>query len=353
MSGSSSANAVAGPMCGIEGFSVSVVIPTYNRSHCIGAAIDSVLAQTLLACEVIVVDDGSSDDTREVVEAYGGKVRYLFQQNAGVSSARNAGLRAARGDWIAFLDSDDEWIPEKLALQTAELQAHPGMLAHLVDCAIDENVAGRKRSIFEIRGMAAEFASCPLLPRPIRAVLAGCFFPSGWLVRRAAIEDAGFFDEDLRVYEDADLLGRIALRGPFLVSCVQGATLKRRSGSIGLSDMFHTAPKTYFENVSRSHLRLASQPALTTEERKFVRYEFASVLIELALLHALDGSQSAMRSQLLAGLRASPTLATLAKVGALATLGPRRYTALRQRVGRRSVEFRRPSNADHLSTDRP
>ncbi|MDT3680724.1 MAG: glycosyltransferase family A protein [Burkholderiaceae bacterium] len=350
---SSSANEVADSIVGIDGISISVVIPTYNRSHCIGAAIDSVLAQTLPACEVIVVDDGSIDDTRERVEAYGGKVRYLFQPNAGVSSARNAGLRAARGDWIAFLDSDDEWAPDKLALQAAELKLHPRVLAHLVDCAIDESVPGRKRSIFEIRGMAAEFASAPLLRRPIRAVLACCFFPSGWLVRRAAIEQAGFFDEGLEVYEDVDLLGRIALRGPFFVSCVQGATLKRHSGSIGLSDMFHTAPKTYFESVSRSQLRLSSQPALTTEERKFVTHECASVFIELALLHALDGSRSAMRSQLAAALRVSPTLATLAKVVALAALGPRRYTTLRQRAGRCTEEFRRPSNADHLSADRP
>lgn len=352
MSGSGREIAGADSVCRNGGFSISVVIPTYNRAHCIGAAIDSVLAQTFPACEVIVVDDGSTDDTRERVEAYGRQVRYLFQQNAGVSSARNAGLRAARGDWIAFLDSDDEWIPEKLALQAAESKVHPGLLAHLVDCVVDD-VAGGKRSIFEIRGMAAEFASAPLLRRPIRAVLACCFFPSGWLVRRAAIEDAGFFDEGLEVYEDVDLLGRIALRGPFLVSCVQGATLKRRSGSIGLSDMFHTAPKTYFESVSRSQLRLSSQPALTPEERKFVKHECASVFIELALLHALDGSRPAMRSQLVAALRVSSTWATLAKVVALATLGPRRYTALRQRAGRRSEEFRRPSNVDDLSTDRP
>jgi glycosyltransferase involved in cell wall biosynthesis len=109
---------------GVPGM-VSVVVPTHNRARIVGAAIQSVLAQTYQNVEVIVVDDGSTDDTRSVVERYGPRVRYLYQPNSGVSSARNLGFANARGEFIALLDSDDEFLPWKLEAQVRLLQAHP------------------------------------------------------------------------------------------------------------------------------------------------------------------------------------------------------------------------------------
>ncbi|HXJ20302.1 MAG TPA: glycosyltransferase family 2 protein [Polyangia bacterium] len=107
---------------------VSVVIPSYNRAYCLPRAVDSVLHQTHPNVEVIIVDDGSTDDTGAVVSArYGGdpRVRYHRQQNAGISGARNAGLALATGDYVALLDSDDEWLLWKLELQIACMRAHP------------------------------------------------------------------------------------------------------------------------------------------------------------------------------------------------------------------------------------
>src|SRR5437764_10734914 len=93
---------------------VSVVIPSYNRAYIVGQAIESALQQTHRPVEVLVADDGSTDDTRRVVEGYGPPVRYFYQPNAGVSAARNLGLRHARGEFIALLDSDDRWLPWKV-----------------------------------------------------------------------------------------------------------------------------------------------------------------------------------------------------------------------------------------------
>ena len=107
---------------------VSVVIPTYNRAHSLGAAIDSALAQTHANLDIVVVDDGSSDDTGELVaRRYGAEPRltYLRQQNAGVSAARNAGLRVARGSYVALLDSDDAWEKWKIELQLRCLDRFP------------------------------------------------------------------------------------------------------------------------------------------------------------------------------------------------------------------------------------
>src|ERR1700722_18304182 len=103
---------------------VSVVIPTYNRAHAVPGAIESALGQTLAPSEVIVVDDGSEDGTRERLMPYMDRIVYIYQENQGVSSARNNGIRAAKGDLIAFLDSDDVWHPRKLELQLQFLQEH-------------------------------------------------------------------------------------------------------------------------------------------------------------------------------------------------------------------------------------
>src|SRR5258708_1562135 len=112
---------------------ISVVIPTFNRARHVQAALESVLAQTYREFEVIVVDDGSTDGTGEAVRQFisqqnhnGEQIRYFFQRNQGSSLARNKGIEQARGGWIAFLDSDDVWLPEKLELQMQAIQESKG-----------------------------------------------------------------------------------------------------------------------------------------------------------------------------------------------------------------------------------
>ena len=115
-----------------EDLRISVVIPTYNRAHLIGRAIESVLRQSKRPAEIIVVDDGSTDDTREQIVSFGSLVRYIYQTNSGASAARNRGVREARSEWIAFLDSDDLW-----------LETHLERMAHAI-CA----TAGAARFYF-------------------------------------------------------------------------------------------------------------------------------------------------------------------------------------------------------------
>jgi len=107
--------------------SVSVIIPTHNRAHLVSDAINSVLDQNATNCtlEIIVVDDGSTDDTRQVVSSFGESVKYVYQKNQGAGAARNRGIDEATGDWISFLDSDDRWLPDKLSLQFKVLESFP------------------------------------------------------------------------------------------------------------------------------------------------------------------------------------------------------------------------------------
>lgn len=109
----------------------SVIIPAYNSEGTIADAIDSVLAQSWPAHELIVVDDGSSDATADRVRAYGDRVRYIHQPNAGVSAARNHGIRAANGDWLAFLDADDLYLPDRLRWHAEWIQREPGLDFHV------------------------------------------------------------------------------------------------------------------------------------------------------------------------------------------------------------------------------
>ncbi|MDZ7288429.1 MAG: glycosyltransferase [candidate division KSB1 bacterium] len=182
---------------------ISVIIPTFNRATFLREAIDSVLAQTEQDFELIVVDDGSTDQTRELIAEYGGRVRYLYQSNRGVSAARNLGIRHATGKLIAFLDSDDLWLPKKLARQVKWLAAHPStMLCHTDEIWIRRGVRVNQKKIHAKSG-GWIYPMC--LPRCIIS-------PSSVVMRRELFDVVGVFDEQLPVCEDYDLWLRVTPR---------------------------------------------------------------------------------------------------------------------------------------------
>jgi glycosyltransferase involved in cell wall biosynthesis len=137
---------------------VSVIIPTYNRALICRTAVESVLSQTHGNVEVVVVDDGSKDNTRELINGLDKRVKYIYQANAGVSAARNTGLGAATGDYIAFLDSDDVWLPWKLEAQLSVLHAYPEAGMVWTDMlAVDENGATLHESYLKLMYSAYEY----------------------------------------------------------------------------------------------------------------------------------------------------------------------------------------------------
>ena len=162
--------------------SISVVIPTYNRAELVLRALRSVLAQTRPAEQVIVVDDGSTDDTGPLVRIQFGSVDYLAQENRGVSAARNRGIEVATGEWIALLDSDDEWLPEKLERQMACLEQEPDYRL----CHTDEIWVRRGRRVNPRRKHAKQggwiFRDC----LPLCAIS-----PSSVLIHRSVFEEGG------------------------------------------------------------------------------------------------------------------------------------------------------------------
>ena len=184
---------------------VSVIIPTYNSGHFVSAAIQSALAQTYQPLEVIVVDDGSTDDTKERISAWEGSIHYVRQPNRGPAAARNRGITLARGDLIAFLDADDVWLPQKLQKQVELLRHRPE--AGMVHSALyywnegTDNREVRNDSHSEKHGHCYQsfFDRCGVTPSTI-------------IVRREVLARIGGFDESIRrpSTEDYDLCFRIA-----------------------------------------------------------------------------------------------------------------------------------------------
>jgi glycosyltransferase involved in cell wall biosynthesis len=185
---------------------VSVVIPTYNYGHFVVEAVESVLAQTYRDLEIIVVDDGSTDDTRKRLEPFMDRIRYIHQQNQGLSTARNAGIHAAKGEWIAFLDSDDLWHPRKLEVQMPYLAEHPDVALLATDSVTD--LSGGWPEI------AVDFDPPAERIRLEDIVICSQFGVCSVVVRRECFEKSGLFDTELRSAEDRDMWIRIACHYP-------------------------------------------------------------------------------------------------------------------------------------------
>lgn len=220
--------------------SISVIVPTYNRADDLPGAVESILRQTVSVAEVIVVDDGSTDDTPEVIRALPGPVRGFRQPNQGPAAARNLGMREAVGDVVAFLDVDDRWDPKKSEVQLAVLEAHPEVGWCTSDLkAVDRGGVPRRDhrgladlvpvfgdlgvSLEEWLGSRLERGSVRNGERLYTCFLGDAFglllhgnfvFPSATIIRRAVAEEVGPFDPHFRRTEDNDYFLRMARVAP-------------------------------------------------------------------------------------------------------------------------------------------
>ena len=213
---------------------VSVIIPTFNREKYVTKAIESVLNQTFRDFEIIVVDDGSSDDTPKAVQPYMDRIRYIRQENSGVSAARNAGILKATGEWISFLDSDDEWMNHYLSLQMAQAEQYPQAVAHIAN-SVFVFLDGRRIEHFDEIGLLHKFRekTCLFVERPLCLIVDHShWFLQPSIIRRDILLQSGLFDPRLSIGEDLDVLARVALKGPFSVSREVSVEIFRRHETI-------------------------------------------------------------------------------------------------------------------------
>lgn len=185
---------------------ISVIVPNYNNAYYLGNAIQSILNQTFTDYEIIIVDDGSTDDSKNVVDTFGDRVRYIWQENQGLAGARNTGIRAATGDLIGLLDADDEWCPDYLAQMVALSETHPDALVFycMAQCMDADGF-----------NLPQFVGGPPVDPKVLYQVLlrANFIIPSTVTFRRNPIVEAGYFDTNLRSCEDWDLWLRLLPMG--------------------------------------------------------------------------------------------------------------------------------------------
>jgi glycosyltransferase involved in cell wall biosynthesis len=247
---------------------VSVVIPTYNRASFVSEAIESVLDQTFSDYEIIVVDDGSTDNTHEILEQYRDKIQYIYQENEGVSAARNTGIKNSTGLWLAFLDSDDKWMPEYLATQMEGIRRSPEISMQTTDCY----TIGGERTYFEMNRVIGEFNGRDYLhlSDPFRFVVThGPWQVGSTIFRRDAIIKAGLFDTSFDLNEDFELMARVALQGSFgLIRDVLMIMYRRNETIACLTNRVRTNPIQARESDEKIYEKLRSIRALKGKERK-------------------------------------------------------------------------------------
>jgi glycosyltransferase involved in cell wall biosynthesis len=253
---------------------VSVLIPTYNRSGLIVNALESVLAQTYKDYEVIVVDDGSTDDTTQKLQPYRERIRYVYQENRGVSAALNKGINVARGKWLSVLASDDVWLATKLERQFQALHTlGNGFGACFTDCTYHGDPT-LSLSAFQQAGLRSrtEFSA---LDDPVKYVLARypAIYVQSLLVQRSLLEELEGFDETMVVAEDTDLLFRLTFKTRL---CFAAAPLVRIDRTpdrpVGLMEIFSNRDDRGFACMERMWKKWLTLPELEDlETRQYIR----------------------------------------------------------------------------------
>ena len=326
---------------------VSVVIPTYNRREQLLRAIQCVLDQTVRVSEIVIVDDGSTDGSAEAVKQfYGSQVRVFQQTNAGVSAARNLGIRESREEWIAFLDSDDWWHPEKLERQFGAIESFEGRSS----VCFTNNVYGGNPEMAFSRFEEVGLRNAPAIgmiesDNIISSILFGQepFFTSSFLIRRTLLDEIGGFDESLTLREDTDLLFRLSFKSPFCFVREPLTEIDRTpSRSIGLCNLYGTRSDLVFDCSERIY-------------RKWLTFsEVTGTWFEQPLRRMLRDMHYASAESKIRQLRLIPALRVLAplrrmgqNVGSIiATLAARKIWKIKRNWARRR-------NGSHNETNQP
>lgn len=209
---------------------ISAIIPTYNSQDYILDAIKSIQRQTQPVNEIIIIDDGSVDDTKKIVSSVTGNIKYIKQNNHGPSTARNTGIKIAQGDWIAFLDADDQWLEDKIEKQSKVLETFPEL--HLIAGDMQEiNIENKivTPSVLAKHNLLEKFQmnQSRTIDNALAALVQKNFIPTGTvLVKRATLLEAGLFNNDIRFGEDLELWAKIAAQHP--ISCMPDLLMLRR-----------------------------------------------------------------------------------------------------------------------------
>ena len=269
---------------------VSVVIPLFNACDVIGETLASVFSQTWKACEVIVVDDGSTDQSKDVVASFGSKVRYIWQENQGVAAARNHGIQASRGKYIAFLDHDDLWDPTKLEKQVRVLEERDDIglvISDVVHVDRDGKVLGRPESPYRPDDDFARLFVKNYLPTPSAA-----------MIRSVVLDKIGGFDQRFRSagLDDHEFWTRVADYCE-IANIAEPLTYHR--------NLVGKAPEIQLSHREVLLSRLMNRYGGHLEKRRYLERERASALSDLGKHYLLTGHKREGQKHLIRAIIAS------------------------------------------------
>ena len=322
---------------------VSVIIPTYNRAAYIVEALESVFAQTYGDCEIIVVDDGSTDDTKAVLQSHMARIRYIYQENAGVSVARNTGISAATGEWIAFLDSDDQWRPTKLERQLACVQ-RTGLKACFTNSTIFDGERYLDRPWRKTKEPSVDEWIVDDPFAPFSSQSPPLTLPT-MVVGKEILEAVGGFEDKWRIGEDTRLIFKVLQKTAAAFLDSEEAIINRTEQRAGL----------YGAGIASVRQRMDVQIALLADVyfssnglcsrvARELRYKLGYALSGRAMVACVDGDYPAARRFARESLRFSPDLRT--RTRALATWASPKLV---HRLCRRKTERNSPPNSPVLT----
>lgn len=290
---------------------ISAVIPVYNREKTIARAIESVLAQEYPPAEIIVIDDGSKDATREIVQKYGDKVRYVYQDNAGVAAARNRGVSEAKFGWIAFLDSDDYWLPHHLKQMVNAMEATEEMAALYFSDIVLEMEEGRVShwdrcrfgisGSYEFRDDPSEWAMAAKQP----------MFLQTSVINRERFVDAGWLPEELVTREDTFLFYKLCLLYPVCAVAGYGGVMSSDDNPGGRltvaldskTSTFHECTVLLFKELWRYNDRISYN------QRRAIRRRFVQSYLGYGRLLLKNKQFFNATGKVFRGIKISPVVA--------------------------------------------
>jgi glycosyltransferase involved in cell wall biosynthesis len=265
---------------------VAVIVPCYNAEPCLKRALDSAFAQSYTNFRVYAVDDGSTDGTREVLETYGERCSSISQTHAGAAAARNRAIQLSDAPYIAFLDADDEWMPQKLERQVALMEQDPSLGLVCSVCAI----RGFENNTHSVLSAPGPRAPGKLFERLVRD---GFVITPSVVVRRRCLDEIGLFHESLGVCEDFNLWLRIAARWRIALLPQVLAIVHKRAGSLSAT----ISPKERLRNGVVALQDVQSRcPDLSAAENRALRKALAQRMYFYgSFLLAIDGKTAARR----------------------------------------------------------
>ncbi len=255
-------------------FTIAVVIPAYNCQKHLSRSLDSVFAQTRLPDEIIVVDDGSTDKTSEIAAGFGDRINYIYQENAGASAARNAGINAAKSKWIAFLDADDEWLPEYLESQLEILTKNPELVW----------TTGNYYTRFDSQDKYAQWNSTSKITKLLKGrdyfedfflMLANDIngHTNTTIIRKDVLIETGLFSLEQKKIEDLDLWWRVAYLNPrigFLIKPLSFYYL-----GVNQSITSNISEPSFYSKLLLKHINLAKKTEHYESFRKFLAFRIS------------------------------------------------------------------------------